>query len=79
MQDFECPVAMWPVTSDTTSGRLHTFDSGCHLTETRFDQIRCEKSNKTQFCLCTVGDAGERGTFVSILNMKYFIQAVKFR
>jgi len=26
MQAFECPVAVWPVTSDTTSRRLRTFD-----------------------------------------------------
>jgi len=50
-----------------------------HPTETRFDQIRCWKSNETQLCLRTVGYAWERGAFHSIVNIKYFIQSVKFR
>jgi hypothetical protein len=50
-----------------------------HPTETRFDQIRCEKSNKTQICHRTVGYAGKRRTFNSILNLNYFMQALNFR
>jgi hypothetical protein len=33
---------------------------------------------KYNFAFCAVGDAGEKGTFDSILNLKYFTQAVKF-
>jgi hypothetical protein len=34
------------------------------------------KATKYNFAYCA---AGKRGTFDSILNLKYFIQAVKFR
>ena len=50
-----------------------------HPNEIRFNQIRCEKSNKRQLSLLCFGDAGERGTCESFLNLKYFIQAAKFR
>jgi hypothetical protein len=37
------------------------------------------KTLKYTFAFCAAGDAGEKETFVPILNFKYFIQAVKFR
>jgi hypothetical protein len=36
------------------------------------------KAIKYNFAFCAVRDAGEKGTFDSILNLKYFIQTVKF-
>jgi hypothetical protein len=37
------------------------------------------KAIKYSFVFCAAGDAGEKGTFDSILNLEYFIQAVKFQ
>jgi hypothetical protein len=34
---------------------------------------------KYNFVFCAAGDAGEKGTIDLFLNLKYFIQAVKFR
>jgi hypothetical protein len=36
------------------------------------------KSVKYNFAFCAVGYAGKKGTFDSILNLKYLIQAGKF-
>jgi hypothetical protein len=36
------------------------------------------KANEYNFAFCAAGDAEENGTFDSVLNLKYFIQAVKF-
>jgi hypothetical protein len=37
------------------------------------------KAIKYNFAFCAAADADEKETFDSILNLKYFIQAVKFR
>jgi hypothetical protein len=37
------------------------------------------KTIKYNFAFCAAGDAGEKRTFDSMLNLKYVIQAVKFR
>jgi hypothetical protein len=37
------------------------------------------KAIKYNFVFCASGDAGETGTFGSVLNMKYLIEAVKFQ
>ena len=42
----------------TTSGRLRNFDTKCHPTETRFNQIRCGKINKIKLCLLCCGLGG---------------------
>ena len=45
-----------------------------------WNQIRPDKMwEKHYFAFSTVRYAGERGTFNSILNLRYFIQAAKFR
>jgi hypothetical protein len=36
------------------------------------------KAIKYNFAFCGVGDAGKKGTFDSIVNLKYFIQSAKF-
>ena len=37
--------------------------------------MRCGKSSKYNFAFCAAaGGAEERGTFESVLNLKYFIQ-----
>jgi hypothetical protein len=36
------------------------------------------KAMKYNFAFCAVGDAGEKGTFDSVLNLKYFMHEVKF-
>jgi len=36
-----------------------------------------EKAIIYGFAFCVAGDAGEEGTFDSVLNLKYFIHAVK--
>ena len=38
-----------------------------------------EKAIIYNFAFCVAGDAGKEGTFDSVLNLKYFIPAVKFR
>jgi hypothetical protein len=38
-----------------------------------------EKAIIFYFAFCVAGDAGEEGTFDSVLNLKYFIPAVKFQ
>jgi hypothetical protein len=35
------------------------------------------KAIKYNLAVCVVGDAGEKGTFDSVVNLKYFIHAVK--
>jgi hypothetical protein len=37
------------------------------------------KAVRYNLAFCAVVDAGKKGTFDSILNLKYFIQAVKYR
>lgn len=37
------------------------------------------KAIKYTFAFCAVGDSGERGTFDSVSNLKYFIHTAKFR
>jgi len=37
------------------------------------------KAIKYNFAFCAAADAEEKETFDSILNLKYFIQTVKFR
>jgi hypothetical protein len=37
------------------------------------------KAIKYNFVFCAAGDAGAKGTFDSVLNLKYFTYAVKFQ
>jgi hypothetical protein len=37
------------------------------------------KTVKYNFAFCAAGDAGEEINFDSVLNLKYFIQTLKFR
>jgi len=53
---------------------MYFFDSGA----------KCEKSHVSDvsrfaFCAAGAGGSGEKGAFISILNLKCFIQAAKFR
>jgi hypothetical protein len=48
---------------------IHIWEQISHPPETRFNQIRCGKSNKIQ--LFFVGEAGENGSFASIWNLQY--------
>jgi len=57
--------------------RLPNFDSRC-IIQTEPDSNR-KNSNKLNLTTCAAGDVGERGTFPSGLNLKYFTQAFKFR
>jgi len=41
VQDFECPVAVWPVTIDTTSRQLRTF--GTANKSPNWNQIRTDR------------------------------------
>ena len=84
LQVSECPIAVWSVTSQDHLSSQHY--GGCvllmqigHRTETGFNQRTCGKRSKIQLCLLCCEDVGEKGTFDSILNFKYFIPAMKFR
>jgi hypothetical protein len=57
--------------------QLPTCDSKC-VTQTEPDSNR-RNSNKLNLTTCAAGAVGERGMFSSGLNLKYFIQAFKFR
>jgi hypothetical protein len=63
----------------TTSRQLRTSDSKYIIQvkpgSTRYDTGKAIKYN---FAFCVAGNAGEKGTFGSIFNLKYFIQAAKF-
>lgn len=63
----------------TSSWLLCTFHRECHQSDTRFKNISCGKSNKCIFAYCAVGDAGEKQTVDSILNLQDLVQAMRLR
>jgi hypothetical protein len=64
----------------TASRKLRTFDSK-KVTQLKPDSTRQDvgKGIKYSFVFCAAEDAGEKGAFVSISNLKSFSQAVNFR
>ena len=62
----------------TVEGVTYFWQQVSHPPEARFNQICVGKSVKYNFAFCAVGYAGKKGTFDSILNLKYLIQAGKF-
>jgi len=75
---FECPVALWSVITEAHPCLQY---QGCYLLLTannspnwhQINQTRCGKKTKIQLCLLCCGRCRH-----SLLNLKYFIQAVKF-
>jgi hypothetical protein len=78
---FECPVAVWSVISEDhlSSNQGDYVIMTANVTQLKLDSTRKDVEKIVKRCLCAEGDAGEKGTFDSILSLKYFIQAVNFR
>jgi hypothetical protein len=76
LQIFECLVAVWSLIS---KGHLSSQCGGDYIlwqqisppAEARFHQVRVGKSLKYSFAFCAAGDAGEKRTFDSVLDIFY--------
>ena len=66
----------WRSTRFTTPRQWCTSDS---KQVTQVTRLEVAKTIKYHFAFCAAEDAEEKETFDSILNLKYFIQALKFR
>ena len=71
---FECPVTVLSVISEDHLSSQHQ-DGYVLLTAKKSRG----KRNKNNFAFCAAGNTGWKGTSGSVLHLKYFIHAVKFR
>jgi len=62
---FECPAAVWPVTSEDHLSSQSAFDSK-QVTQLKPNSTRLDvgKTTKYNFAFCAAGDAGEKVTLI---------------
>lgn len=77
LQVFECLVVVWPVTSDTTPRRLHTFDGQWASKSRNWKQIQPDrmwaKQSNTSLPSVLRATQGWRGTMIAFRNI-FFMQ-----
>ena len=77
LQVCKCPVAVWSVISKVHLSSHHGSYMLWQQMSPKWNQIQPDKvwgkAIRDKFAFCAVGDTGQKGTFDSVLNLKYHI------